>query len=954
MRSEHEFGVHSKPGEMDADRNEPRLREVDTIADMDSDPGDTKKLSTVGRYVILDSVGMGGMGLVCAAYDPKLNRKIALKLLRNAASDEASTAGRNRLFREAQALAKLSHPNVVTVHDVDVFEGQVYIAMEFVEGTTLREWLRDDPRTWREVLEKFILAGRGLEAAHLADIIHRDFKPSNVLISKEGDVRVADFGVAKERDRGQRIDSSRDVAEFERKRRTVGNGVPDATAEDALIEEIQSNASMDLTVAGRMVGTPAYMAPEQHMGLCVGPYTDQYSFCVSFYEALYGRLPFEGTDRRDQLSKMTEGRLPVPPKEGAARSVPGWLHKILARGLRPHPSERWPSMEELLAALERDPIKRIRRITAAGVGVLGLAAGLTVAVLGIGEEPAENPCLANLDEVEKYWNGERRADVEAAFARSNKPYAGDAARRVTETLDRWSDEWRDSKKAICEASQNGEQSFDLLDVRMHCLDQRGREVNAMVEVFAEADDEIVERSVSAAHALGDPESCTLVRDTGEFKDRKLAAAAKEQVKAMEADLDRAHALASLRKFDESLPLQARVAARARELSHPWTSIRALYDLSQSQLETGDFAGGEASLREVIDLASGVGDVEQEVEAWNRLIFYIGGEHNEIAKGHAWEFAAESALRRAGETRRMRTGYENSLARLASAESKLDVAIEHYTVALRLSRAEYGEDHPMTIRMLMNHAIALARDEQLAEAEKVLREAVTRSKEVYGPTHPFLATVYLNLGFVYYKTKHFEQAEAAIRASLDITERIGGPEARALGKPLHALGKVARDLNRLDESLATLERATQIFIKSNGEYSAEVAAAVIDIGRTQHQLGRYDDARASFDRAQAIYNQIYPDGHRHLGGLMERRCEMFVDARLYADAVAACELALEIADRYDLTSEFRRGIYERLVAAERGRGRTSAADRAQQRLDELLAELLAEQAAALVGSTALSQ
>ena len=152
-----------------------RPREADTIADMDSDPGDARKLSTVGRYVVLDSVGMGGMGLVCAAYDPKLNRKIALKLLRNASNDEASTAGRNRLFREAQALAKLSHPNVVTVHDVDVFEGQVYIAMEFVEGTTLREWLRDESRSWKQILEKFILAGRGLAAAHQADIIHRDF-----------------------------------------------------------------------------------------------------------------------------------------------------------------------------------------------------------------------------------------------------------------------------------------------------------------------------------------------------------------------------------------------------------------------------------------------------------------------------------------------------------------------------------------------------------------------------------------------------------------------------------------------------------------------------------------------------------------------------------------------------------------------------------------------------------
>jgi serine/threonine protein kinase len=929
---------------MDQEPQDRQPREADTIADMDSDPGDARKLSTVGRYVVLDSVGMGGMGLVCAAYDPKLNRKIALKLLRNASNDEASTAGRNRLFREAQALAKLSHPNVVTVHDVDVFEGQVYIAMEFVEGTTLREWLREEPRTWKQILEKFILAGRGIAAAHQADIIHRDFKPSNVLISKEGDVRVADFGVAKERDRG-RPDPQRDYAEFERKRRTVGTAGGshlDTTAEDALIEEIQSNVSLDLTVAGRMVGTPAYMAPEQHMGLRVGPYTDQYSFCVSFYEALYGRLPFEGTDRRDQLAKMTEGRLPVPPKD-SARNVPSWLYRAIARGLRPHPSERWPSMAELLAALERDPVKRMRRWAIAGVSLATVAATAITIAISLQEPPQVNRCESHRQEVEQYWNDARRKDIEAAFDRSNKPYADDAARRVIETLNRWSAEWAGAKVAICEATDSGEQSEHLLDVRMYCLAQRANEVAAIVEVFADADDEIVERSVSAAHALGDPDACASVIDTGEFKDRDLPPEVLEQVEAMEADLDRAHALATLEKFDESLPLQMRVAARARELSHPWpwTLTRALYELSESQCETGDFAGAEASLQEVIRRAVEVDDVEREVEAWNRLIFCIGGKHNQIAKGHAWALAAESALVRSNAGRRLKIRYESSLASLALADGKLDVAIEHYNTSLALARAEYGEDDPTTIRMMMMRGVTLARDEQLDEAEKAMAEVVTRSKEVYGSNHPSLAPVYLNLGFVYQKNKKFEQAEVAFRASLNIYERIGGSD---VAKPLHALGKIARELDRLDEALANIQRATEIFIKAQGENSAEVAGMVIDIGRTQHQMGRYDDARASFDRAQAIYNHLYPNGHRHLGGLMESRCEMFVDAKLYADAVAACEVALEIAERFDLKLDFKRGIYEALVAAERGRGRTAAAERAQERLDGIVAEI-AEQAKA---------
>jgi eukaryotic-like serine/threonine-protein kinase len=911
--------------------------EPQTVADMDSDPGDTKKMSTVGRYVILDSIGMGGMGLVCSAYDPKLNRRIALKLLRNASNDEASTFGRNRLFREAQALAKLSHPNVVTVHDVDVFEGQVYIAMEFVEGTTLREWLRDEPRTWKEILHKFILAGRGLAAAHAADIIHRDFKPSNVLIKKEGDVRVADFGVAKERDR-QRPDPERDFAEFERRRRTIASGeAADATAEDALIEEIQSNVSIELTLAGRLVGTPAYMAPEQHMGLRVGPHTDQYSFCVSFYEALYGRLPFEGTDRRDQLTKMTEGRLPPPPKEGGVANVPSWLHKIIARGLRPHPSERWPSMEALLAALERDPAKRARRLGVAAVFVVGAVAAAAAFVLSRGGEP-ENPCIALGDEVEQHWNSEQHAAIEAAFARSSKPYADDAARRVISTFNRWARDWRATKVEICEATQAGAQSSALLDVRMDCLDQRAREVTAILRVLGEADDEIVEKSVSAAHNLGDPRACSSARAMGEFEHRALSRLNLEQIEEMTADLDHAYALASLGKNHESLPLRAAVVARAEEPIYARTRMRALYDLSHSQFETGDTVGGEASVRQVITLAATLNDPKREAEAWNRLLFHLGAWRTRTAEGRVWALAAESAMIRAGDDVGLKIRYESSVAELAMAEGDRDAGVAHYADALALARAEYGEDHFLTIMVMTNLGVAFGRASRYDEATKVLLEAIARSKEIYGPAHPQLASLYLNLGNVHIASQRHEEAEVALRAALDIREQIGGPRAVGVAMPLHALGKVARDQGRLDEALEIFERVVEIFIEAHGESSVTVAAVVTDIGAVQHRLGHYDDARESFDRVQAIYNVIYPEGHRYVGGLMKRRCALFIDAKLFADAVAACEIAIEVTERFGVELDAKRKAYELLIKAERGRGHAAAAERAQARLDELLAEL----------------
>jgi serine/threonine protein kinase len=930
---------------MEDDGQLERPRQADTIADAESDQGDTKKLSTIGRYVVLDSVGMGGMGLVCAAYDPKLNRKIALKLLRNASDEEASLAGRNRLFREAQALAQLSHPNVVTVHDVDVFEGQVYIAMEFVEGTTLREWLRERPRTWKEIVQKFILAGRGLVAAHKADIVHRDFKPSNVLIGKDGEVRVADFGVAKERERPQR-DAEREQLEFERKRHTAAAGVSETTSEDALIEEIQSNISIDLTVAGRMVGTPAYMAPEQHMGLHVGPYTDQYAFCVTLYEALYGRLPFEGIDRRDQLAKMAEGKVPLPPKDGEVRGVPHWVFKLLVRGLRPHPSERWPSMEALLAALDRDPIKRIRRAAVLGAGLLGIGAGAFWLAYLLIPADEQNHCPALAADIGKYWNPERRAQIEQVFLASETPYASDSFRRVAQTLDGWAGTWAESRVDVCEATRVGEQSAELLDVRMYCLERRANEFDAMVNLFIEADAAVVERSVSAAHDIGDPSVCVTVRDTGEIAVRQLDRAAREQISEMNADLDRAFALRSAEKYGESLPLQARVVARAREVPHLHTLARALYELAESQFETGDSKGGEASLREAIELSAKLGDPAREAESWTRLIFYLGSEQQRFREGHAWALAASSALVRAGGSPELAVRHEGTMGSLELAESHFDQAIEHYGRALELARKTFGEDHPSTIRMMMNYGISLARVKRHeAQAEAVLLEAVTRSKDVYGPLHPWLATVYVNLGSLYFVAENHDKAEAAYRDALHIRERVGGPDAQNLAGPLQMLAKLVLKRKGYAEALVDLERVLAIQIKVKGERSREVSGVLLDIATAQQGLERFDDARASFDRVATIYAEIYPDGHLHAGGLEKRRCALYIEMQLWGDAVQACERALAIGERFNSEPDIQLEVFELLVQAERGRGHGAATARAQLRVEQLEVEIAAAKLAA---------
>src|SRR5690606_10655235 len=275
------------------------------------------------------------MGVVYVAYDEQLDRRVAVKLLRKTETD---TQGKARLEREAQAMARLSHPNVVTVHEVGTHQGQVFVAMEFVDGGDLRGWLKSQPRSWQQIVAVFCQAGEGLAAAHAAGIVHRDFKPDNVLVGNDGRVRVADFGLA------HAHDEVLDRGELE----------------PSMSSSTSSSNRLDqaLTRTGALMGTPAYMAPEQYAGRRTDARTDQFAFCVALWEGLYGRRPFSGANMIALSTAIAEGTIDEPP---ADTEVPAWLRVALVRGLSPRPDHRWPSMPTLLEVLGNDPQLRRRR-----------------------------------------------------------------------------------------------------------------------------------------------------------------------------------------------------------------------------------------------------------------------------------------------------------------------------------------------------------------------------------------------------------------------------------------------------------------------------------------------------------------------------------------------------------------------------------------------------------------
>jgi len=297
--------------------------------------------ASMGRYTILERIGSGGMGTVYAARDPELGRRVALKVISNT-SRVGMPELRQRLLREAQAMAQVSHPNVTVVHEVGMVGSQVFLAMEFVEGTTLRQWLEAAPRTWREVMEAFFQAGRGLEAAHAQGLVHRDFKPDNVLMGADGRARVADFGLVR-----PKLDSQ--------------ESLPDVLASP-------------LTAVGALLGTPGYMAPEQLRGKVPDARADQFSFCVALYEALYGVRPYGGDNLIARLQIIERGEV-TPPK--GRHQVPVAVGAVLRRGLLVEPEQRYPSMTALMDALER--ASRVRAVGPAVPIAIGVAVVLAIA-----------------------------------------------------------------------------------------------------------------------------------------------------------------------------------------------------------------------------------------------------------------------------------------------------------------------------------------------------------------------------------------------------------------------------------------------------------------------------------------------------------------------------------------------------------------------------------------------
>ncbi|MCA9656305.1 MAG: serine/threonine protein kinase, partial [Myxococcales bacterium] len=411
-----------------------------------------------GRFELRTPLGRGSFGTVWRAFDPLLQREVAVKLV-DGPRHRPGHAATQRFLREARAVASLSHEHVVQVFDVGIIDGSPYLAMELVEGGSLDQWLRE-PRPWPAIRRVFLGAARGLAAAHAAGIVHRDLKPANVLLGEDERPRVADFGLAVLGEEGR--------------------------------TESGSSSGAQTTASTPFAGTPAFMAPEQHLGGPVDPRADVYAWCVSLHLALHGELPFRGATAEALLHAKLHRRITYGPR--GAGAAPRWLRTLVRRGLAPDPEQRWPSMDALIAALERGGRPAVPRWVVAGLGAGVLALGWIEA----GAEATDCSALAHRS-LDPRWNPTARQQIEDRLA--DRPGLGPD---VVARLDAYAQGWLTARVDACATGVDAPR----LEPRLACLDDRLAELQASIDDLREADDVTRDHARQLVRELEDPERCT--------------------------------------------------------------------------------------------------------------------------------------------------------------------------------------------------------------------------------------------------------------------------------------------------------------------------------------------------------------------------------------------------------------------------------------------------------------
>ena len=843
-----------------------------------ADGRSSQRPATVDRYLLEQPLGSGGNGIVYAGHDPKLNRPVAIKLLGSAGCKDP--AGTDRLLREARALARVEHPHIVSVYDVGKTEEEdgVFIVMERLAGPTLAQW-HDSPQArraggWRLAIELYLQAGRGLVAAHAAGLVHRDFKPANVMRDASGRVKVLDFGLVwHTRSDDGSIPTDPVSAEYGAATSSgAGAGTTDGDR---------------LTQTGATMGTPVYMAPEQHLGKPATVASDQFSFCAAVYEAVFGLHPFPGADAAEiATAKLTGVMTPIPEERRV--EVPREVGDILMRGLAARPSARWPTMDALLEALRvtvQPPPKRARWAVAAAATVVAVGTAMVLA------EP--DPACG---QARPPWNEDVRDASQASFSRATVPGAGTVWTRVDAAARSWSDEWTEARAEVCSAHRRGEVDDATFDRIIGCLRRRADRFSDVAETMSTPGARVMAEAVGLVVAQARPGTCRDLTQVDQLEPRPDDRAQAAQVDKLrqreqalfdamvlgriaevepeiEALVDDAEALGYGPFVAEAHALAARALAESgayEEADQRWQKAIAL-----AQEEDHDFL--VARNMSVLMFNTGVYR-ERVPEAllqlpWAYAMVQRAG--NPVIPLAGLEQAAGHLHMRAGDLDEASAAFQRARdhfssvqpphqAGIADADQGLGLIARSQgdrTEAMRLCRdafermeAAQGELSPNAAMMRQEYGFLLMQEGRIEESEAQHRLATQRVETIKGSDHPDMIQMLHGLASVQRRSDPETAAVTAARA-LALSDTVHGGDHEQTGWLKNLMALIESDRGNVDAGLRHADEARGVFERIRGERSYEVATVLGARSMILTAAGRREEARSALETVVEIGREL---------------------------------------------------------------------------------------------------
>lgn len=785
----------------------------------------------VGRYEIVELVGSGGAGKVYRARDPQLERFVALKLLHAPPLDEPVSAKTQALLlQEARTVARLSHPNVVAAFDVGVHDGALFVAMEFIDRVSMRDWLAE-PRTPSEILRVLVAAGRGLAAAHDADVCHRDFKPANVMIASDGRVLVVDFGLART---------------FHFPVQPQGEAVERRSgAASAVATPVRAGGDTErlaLSTASALAGTPGFMAPELLRGHEADARSDQYSYAVTAFLALTGVMPYPASALASSSAHLGERRAPWHP--GVRRRI----RRVIERGLAPDPDQRYPSLAMMVSALERAAAPRMSRGGAIALGAA--AAALAVVVT---QRPAATRCNFDASSLAGVWDAERRSAVERAFQATGRSSQADTFQRISGRLDVFRDEWVRQRREACEASrQRADPSERMLALRTACLDGALAGAKMLVDALSAVNATDIDRVAGAA-----PPPLRSCLDTTELSEAGEPPSPELEGAIAEVDRQIAGVTALIKSGfrDASIEAGRLVMEAARATGHAPTIARAAAVAARANLTSSgtseQLVTGETLLREGMRLAADSGQDLLLARMSTYLLYHLACIQTRIEESAAMLPVVEALVSRVGSPTEPHVELLMGRGRIELEHRRFSEALATLEEAVRL--APSADDYVVVYSFTADHDISQIRMElgQFPAAVQAAQHGLDGTRDYYGPGHPRVLFALGDLAVA--------QAKAGLRDAM--VQSIA--EARRLATTLPAneprVKNVARAegvaweyLGECDRALPPLNEALQLFTAAYGPSHPLTAGVLAHVGTCLAATGHLSEAIAAREEVLSCY------------------------------------------------------------------------------------------------------